>query len=107
MTDKVLAMLGLAAKAGKIISGEFSVEKSVKAGRSYLVLVAEDASANTKKMFTNMCTYYKVPILFYQTKEVIGHAIGKQQRASVSIQDSGFAAAILKNWKSSGKEMED
>lgn len=107
MTDKVLSMLSLAAKAGKLVSGEFSVEKSVKAGFSNLVIVAEDASDNTKKMFTNMCTYYKVPIIVYKDKETIGHAIGKQQRASVSIQDSGLATAILKNWNSNGKEMED
>jgi ribosomal protein L7Ae-like RNA K-turn-binding protein len=96
MTDKVLSMLSLATKAGKVVSGEFSVEKSVKSGYSDLVIVAEDASDNTKKMFTNMCTYYNVPIFFYESKEMIGHAIGKQHRASVSIQDSGFAAAILK-----------
>ena len=96
MTDKVLSMLSLATKAGKVVSGEFSVEKSVKSGYSDLVIVAEDTSDNTKKMFTNMCTYYNVPIFFYESKEMIGHAIGKQHRASVSIQDSGFAAAILK-----------
>ena len=96
MTDKVLSMLSLATKAGKVVSGEFSVEKSVNSGYADLVIVAEDASDNTKKMFTNMCTYYDVPVFFYETKEMIGHAIGKQHRASVSIQDSGFAAAILK-----------
>ena len=63
MTDKqkVFGLLGLAAKAGKIQSGEFSTEKSVKSGRAYLVIVSEEASENTKKMFRNMCTYYRVP----------------------------------------------
>ena len=32
MQDKALAMLGMAAKAGKVVSGEFSVEKAVKEG---------------------------------------------------------------------------
>ena len=45
MTQKnsVLSMLGLAAKAGKIASGEFSVEKAVKSGKAFLVMIAEDA----------------------------------------------------------------
>lgn len=95
MMDKVLSMLGMATKAGKVASGEFSVEKSVKSGKSYLVIIAEDASDNTKKMFTNMCNYYNVPIYFYNTKEVLGHGIGKMSRASVSVQDNGFANAII------------
>lgn len=96
MTDRVLSMLGLATKAGKIVSGEFSVEKSVKSGMSEMVIVTEDASDNTKKMFTNMCTFYHVPIFFYGTKETMGNAMGKQCRVSVSIQDGGFAKAIQK-----------
>lgn len=49
--SKVLSMLGLAAKAGKVASGEFSTEKEVKSGNACLVIVAEDASDNTKKLF--------------------------------------------------------
>ncbi len=61
--QKILNMIGLAQKAGKVASGEFSTEKAVKTGKAYTVIVADDSSDNTKKMFTNMCTYYKVPIL--------------------------------------------
>ena len=32
--DKVLSMLGIAAKSGSVVSGEFSTEKAVKEGRS-------------------------------------------------------------------------
>ncbi len=100
MADKVLSMLGMAMRAGKVASGEFSVEKSVKTGKSRLVIVAEEASDNTKKMFANMCTYYNVPIYFYSSKEVLGHAIGKNSRASVSVQDNGFADTIINLMKS-------
>lgn len=96
MQDRVLSMLGLAAKAGKIASGEFSVEKMVKSKSAYLVIVAQDASDNTKKKFTNMCTYYNVPIYFYADKERLGNAIGKMTRASVAVVDEGFAKAIDK-----------
>ena len=94
--DRVLSMLGMAAKAGKIESGEFSTEKAVKGGRGRLVIVAEDASDNTKKMFTNMCKYYKVPFVVFGTKEELGHWIGKAYRASICILDEGFAKAVLK-----------
>lgn len=94
--DKVLSLLGLAAKAGKLASGEFCTEKEIKAGRAKLVILAEDASGNTKKKFQNMCDYYQVPIRCYNEKEVLGHAMGKELRASAAILDGGFAGSILK-----------
>lgn len=96
MQDRVLSMIGLAAKAGKIKSGEFSALKSVKSHKSYLVIVSSDASDNTKKMFTNSCEFYEVPIRFYSDKDNLGGAIGKMTRASISIEDEGFAKALIK-----------
>ena len=48
--NKVLGLLGLAEKAGKVRSGEFSTEKAVKSGKAGLVIVSEESSDNTKKM---------------------------------------------------------
>ena len=93
---KVYAMLGMAMKAGKVASGEFSTEKSVKSGKAMLVIVPEDASDNTKKMFSNMCKFYGVPEFVFGTKQELGSAIGKDQRSSLAINDEGFANAILK-----------
>ena len=67
--NKVLGLLGLAEKAGKVRSGEFSTEKAVKSGKAGLVIVSEESSDNTKKMFRNMCTYYKVPYFEFGSKE--------------------------------------
>lgn len=94
--DKVLSMISLATKAGKTTSGEFSVEKAVKDGKAKLVIVSEEASDNTKKKFTNMCDYYKVPIYIYGKKEELGHFMGKEFRASVAILDEGFKKALEK-----------
>ena len=85
----IYSLLSLAMKAGKIASGEFCVEKSVKSGHSYFVIVAEDASDNTKKMFGNMCDYYQVPLIYFGTKDELGQCIGKGFRASLSVEDPG------------------
>ncbi len=87
-------MLSLAQRAGKVASGEFMAEGSVKEGKSSLVIIAGDASDNTKKKFTDMCTYYHVPILFYADRDTLGHAIGKEFRASISVNDPGLADEI-------------
>lgn len=49
--NKALSLIGLATKAGKTVSGEFSTEKSIKTGKGYLAIVAGDSSDNTKKKF--------------------------------------------------------
>lgn len=95
--DKIVSMIGLATRARKTVSGEFMTEKSVKGGQTYLMIVAADASDNTKKMFRNMCTYYKVPLYIYGTKELLGHGMGKESRASLAVIDKNFADAIIKN----------
>ena len=93
--NKVLSLLGLSARAGKLASGEYSAETAVKSGKAALVIVAEDASANTKKLFHDKCSFYEVPIFEYGTKEMLGHAIGKELRASVAVLDEGLANAII------------
>ena len=84
--DKVLSLISLATKAGRCASGEFMTEGQTKSGRASLVVVAEDASDNTKKKFRD--------------KDTLGHAMGKQFRASLAILDEGFAKGILKELKS-------
>lgn len=97
MQNKVLSMLGIAAKSGNVASGEFSTEQAVKKGKAYLVIVSEEASDNTKKMFTNMTEFYEVPMYVYGTKEDLGRCIGKQFRASLAITDENLAKAVEKN----------
>lgn len=94
---KALSLISLATKAGKTKSGEFSTEQAVKEGRAYLVIVAADASDNTKKKFRNMCSFYEVPIYFYGDKDTLGHAMGKEFRASLAVIDEGLANGIMKH----------
>lgn len=93
---KIMSLVGLAMKAGKVKSGEFATEKAVKSGLAYLVIVSESASDNTKKKFGNMCLYYEVPISYFGSKEELGGAIGKEFRASLAVVDENFAKAIQK-----------
>ena len=93
--SKALSLAGLAARAGRIVSGEFASEKSIKSGKAQLVLVAEDASANTRKKFADSCRFYEVPIWFLADRESLGKAVGKDFRATVVIEDAGLAKAVL------------
>ncbi len=95
--NKLLSLVSLATKAGKVVSGEFATEKEIKTGRACLAIIADDASDNTKKKFRNMCEFYEVPFYTYGNKIELGHAIGKEFRASLAILDEGFAKGIRKH----------
>ena len=91
--NKVLSLLGLAFRSGNLVSGEFATREAVRKKAATLVIVANDASDNTKKMFEN---HYQVPFYCGGLKEELGHAIGKEFRASIAVTDQGFADALLK-----------
>lgn len=92
--DRVLSMLGIAAKAGKVVSGEFATENAVKAAKAFLVITAADASENTAKKFRDMTNFYHVPLVVYGTKETLGGCIGKDYRSSLAVTDEKLAKAV-------------
>lgn len=100
--NKILSYIGLAEKSGNVASGEFSTEKAVREHKAKLVIISEEASENTKKKFIDMCTYRKVPYYIFGMKEELGHAMGKELRATIALLDKGLAAAIEKQFLDSG-----
>ncbi len=97
--DKVLSMIGMSARAGKALGGEFTVEKAVKSFKAYLVILASDASSGTKKKFKNMCDFYEVPVIEYSDKDTLGRSIGKEMRAMIAITDEGLAKAVYEKYE--------
>ena len=95
-SDGILSLLGIAKRGGFVVSGEFATEKAVKTGAAMLVIIAADASDNTRKKFTDKCTFYEVPIYFYGSKEELGHALGCEVRTSVAVTDEGLANALIR-----------
>ena len=91
---KVLSLIGLSMKAGKVESGGFCTEKAVKSGSARLVIISSEASENTRKKFADMCEYRKIPWYVFGEKEELGHAMGKEFRATLAITDEKLAAAI-------------
>ena len=49
--NKGLSLLGLAFRSGNLVSGEFAAREAVRKKTAALIIVANDASDNTKKMF--------------------------------------------------------
>lgn len=94
--NKILGLIGLAKRAGRISEGAEFSEDAVRHGRSKLVIIAADTSENGKKAIRDCCEHYKVKYVLYATKTELGKAVGSELRSVISVNDDGFAAAILK-----------
>lgn len=93
--NKIFGMIGLAKRAGKVSTGSFICLKAIRSKRARLVILAEDASENTKKSIKDACAYYKIKLIEFSNMESLGHATGGGDRAVVSVNDNNFAKAIL------------
>ncbi len=96
MRDEVLGLLGLAAKAGRLGDGEAKAEEAMKSGKAALVLMAQDASERTKRTFLRYSEETGCPLVLHGTKESLGRATGKKDRAVIALLDRGLSEALLK-----------
>lgn len=92
--NKIRSYLGLSMRAGKLVSGDEGVLKAVRSGEAKLVIIALDASANTKKKFSDKCQSYHIPIVQLCTRSELGSSIGRENRVIVAITDQGFVKLI-------------
>lgn len=93
--DKVLGMIGLAKRAGKISAGEFLCDKAIKNRQSKLIIIASDISENGKKTVCDACNYYGVEYVEYGTADSLGQITGGGRKMVVSVNDDNMKKAIL------------
>ena len=91
---KFYSLLGLCKRANIVAGGEVAAEEAIRGKKACLVIVAGDASANTKKKFLNSASFYEVPILELGTKADLGRAVGEEIRAVLVVTEAGFAAKL-------------
>lgn len=105
--DKILSYLGIAKKGGHVKSGAFMTEEAIKSNMAHLVIIADDASSNTRKKFEDMCRNYEVPCRIYADSDRLGHSMGNEFRMCLAITDEGLSKAILSNMKDSTPDTEE
>lgn len=93
--NKAMSFLGLIQKAGFLSSGDDTVERDIKKGKCYLLIIAKDASENTQKSFEQMAAYRNIKYVYCGTKDELGKYIGKSQRSVVAIKDVNLAKVLL------------
>ena len=93
--DKILSLIGLAKKAGRLEVGEEPVGAAARARDARLILLAEDAADNTARRAAHFadagqCVLLRIPAL----KTELGRAVGRTQCAMAAMTDVGFASAV-------------
>lgn len=96
MIDKLISMISMCQKSGKLLSGEENCENSIRSKKAKIIIVANDASDNTKKKFRNSSEYYHIPLYLFMTKEELGKITGKKIRAVLTVNDESFSKQIIK-----------
>lgn len=96
ISNKVLGMLGISAKAGKIVSGADACIESLEKKQIFLLVISKEASDKTKKNFKYYANKYNVPIIIYGSIEDLSKCIGKKNRAIIGVKDRNLASAIEK-----------
>jgi len=90
----MLNMLGLCARAGKLVTGEKACVQAIRAGGACVALLDGAASANAVKALSDACASHGVPLV-RTGKYQLGDAIGKPGRMAAAVTDAGMAARII------------
>ena len=83
-------------KAGKLAYGTDMCLDKIKFNKAKMVIVAEDASDNTKEKFSKICEEKKIPIYIFGNKFELSRSIGKDNKTVFTILDGNFSKSILK-----------
>ena len=93
---KIESYLGLARRAGKIVSGYQTCVHTISKGNIKLIIVASDASENTRDRFKNLCSRYGVEFEVYATVDTLSQMTGFTGRGIYGITDRNFAEVMIK-----------
>lgn len=102
---RILGMLGISAKAGKVVCGTDATIEDIERHRVKLVIVAENASEKTKKNIKYICDKNETAILEFGNIDEISKTIGKNNKAIIGIKSKSLSKEIEKLIKENGGDL--
>jgi ribosomal protein L7Ae-like RNA K-turn-binding protein len=94
-SDKLLGLLGLALRAGRLGMGYSAAEKMVHKGENPLVIVAADMGDSQKAKVSHWEPIRGL-VDGIVTAEDLARALGREKLSVVAVSDSGFVKGIRK-----------
>jgi ribosomal protein L7Ae-like RNA K-turn-binding protein len=102
-----MAYVGLAYRAGRVLTGTAACEKGIKRGQVQLLLMQKGLSEGTIGHFMQLCSQYGVETRVIEEPGSVGRAIGRPGIMLIGVTDQGLANAarnIIDGVKGSGLE---
>ena len=97
MANRARNYLSLAGRAGRAALGEERGGAAARAGKAYLILVAQDASDHTWRRARSFAAGTEQQVLrLRQSKDELGQSIGRESLAIAAITDAALALAMVK-----------
>ena len=93
--DKFFNFLGLTKRSGNLIEGYSKCDEQRNRQRFYLVILADDASASTRKKFKNHCIEKEIYLIEDFSKEELGYSIGREEIKVLAITDKNMANKLI------------
>lgn len=93
--QKALNLLGLAMRAGKVITGTETVIADLNKNKVKIVIIASDLHENTLEKVNRASQKNNIPVVNVFNTSELEHAIGKKRRV-LGLIDNGFSKALVK-----------
>ena len=103
-SSDLLALLGIAHRAGTVERGVDASRRAVREDRAHLVLVADDASARQLAKLARLSAHRHVPLRQIAAREALGAALGTAPLSAVAITRRQLAESILGKLPDKGGE---
>lgn len=91
---RILNFIGIATKAGTVISGSELCMRMLRRGKIKLLIIAGDAHFNTRNKFERACRVHEVKNIIIGDRYELGRFTGKGVRTVVGIMDDSFGNRI-------------
>lgn len=94
MIERINGYLGLARRANRLALGETALYQC-RMNKAKLLLIASDASDNTRNKAMQVAKTTNVPYRFYLTKTEFGALLGKGSVAILALLDKGISEQVI------------
>lgn len=95
MKKKINSYMGFAKKSGNLVSGGNTCQVTGEKGRLKLLIIAEDASENSREKMIKLAGKTKTAYRIYGRTDDLSHATGTSGRSIFGVNDRNFADTIM------------
>ena len=92
---RIVNLIGMARKAGSVVSGSTSVLQELGKPSALFLIVATDAAEGTADKILNRAKGNEVPFVKMFNKQILGSAVGRDERSHLVLTNKKFANSLI------------